>query len=37
MLQRAYELEPEQVAEAAAKDSDFDAVRDDPRVSAITG
>jgi quercetin dioxygenase-like cupin family protein len=36
-LQRAYELEPEQVAEAAAKDIDFDAVRDDPRVSAITG
>ena len=37
MLQRAYELEPERVAEAARKDSDFDAVRDDPRVSAITG
>lgn len=36
-LQRAYELEPESVAEAAAKDSDFDAVRDDPRVLAITG
>ena len=36
-LQRAYELEPEQVAEIAAKDSDFDPVRDDPRVSAITG
>jgi hypothetical protein len=26
-----------QVAEIAAKDSDFDPVRDDPRVSAITG
>ena len=37
MLQHAYELEPERVAEAARKDSDFDAVRDDPRVSAITG
>jgi len=36
-LQRAYELEPETVAEAAAKDSDFDPVRDDPRVSAIAG
>jgi quercetin dioxygenase-like cupin family protein len=36
-LQRAYELEPERVAEIAAKDSDFDPVRDDPRVSAITG
>jgi quercetin dioxygenase-like cupin family protein len=36
-LQRAHELAPEQVAEAAAKDSDFDPVRDDPRVSAITG
>jgi quercetin dioxygenase-like cupin family protein len=36
-LQRAYELEPERVARAAADDSDFDAVRDDPRVSAITG
>ena len=28
---------PSAVAEAAAKDSDFDAVRDDPRVSAIAG
>ena len=28
---------PERVAEAAAKDSDFDAVRDDPRVAAIAG
>lgn len=37
LLQRAYELEPERVGAAAAKDSDFDAVRDDPRVSAITG
>jgi quercetin dioxygenase-like cupin family protein len=36
-LQRAYELEPETVADAAAKDSDFDAVRDDPRVLTITG
>ena len=36
-LQRAHELEPERVSEAAAKDSDFDAVRDDPRVSAIAG
>jgi quercetin dioxygenase-like cupin family protein len=36
-LQRAHELSPERVAEAAAKDSDFDAVRDDPRFSAITG
>jgi quercetin dioxygenase-like cupin family protein len=36
-LQQAYELEPEIVAEAAAKDTDFDAVRDDPRVTAITG
>jgi tetratricopeptide (TPR) repeat protein len=35
-LQRAYELDPE-VAKIAAKDSDFDSVRDDPRVSAITG
>src|SRR5262245_28274808 len=35
-LQRAYELDPD-VAGIAAKDSDFDAVRDDPRVSAITG
>jgi quercetin dioxygenase-like cupin family protein len=36
-LQKAYELDPERVAEAAAKDSDFDPVRDDPRVSAIAG
>jgi quercetin dioxygenase-like cupin family protein len=36
-LQRAYELEPGAVAEAAAKDSDLDPVRDDPRVSAIAG
>lgn len=36
-LQRAHELDPERVAEAAASDSDFDAVRDDPRVAAITG
>lgn len=37
LLQRAHELDPDAVAEAARKDSDFDAVRDDPRVSAITG
>jgi quercetin dioxygenase-like cupin family protein len=36
-LQRAHELDPERVADATAKDSDFDAVRDDPRVSAIAG
>lgn len=36
-LQRAHELDPKVVAEAAATDSDFDAVRDDPRVSAIAG
>ena len=36
-LQRAYELEPERVREAAAQERDFDAVRDDPRVSAIAG
>jgi predicted Zn-dependent protease len=36
-LQRAHEIEPERVAEYAAGDSDFDAVRDDPRVSAIAG
>src|SRR5205823_3755501 len=36
-LQRAYELDPKTVAEAARKDTDFDAVRDDPRVSAIAG
>ncbi len=36
-LQKAHELDPERVEEAAAKDSDFDAVRDDPRVSAIAG
>jgi len=36
-LEKANELDPESVAEAATKDSDFDAVRDDPRVSAIAG
>jgi quercetin dioxygenase-like cupin family protein len=36
-LQRAHGLDPEQVAKLVATDSDFDAVRDDPRVSAITG
>ena len=35
-LQRAHELDPEPVAEAARTDTDFDAVRDDPRVAAIT-
>jgi adenylate cyclase len=34
-LQRAHELEPERVSEAAAKDSDFDTVRDDPRYTAV--
>jgi quercetin dioxygenase-like cupin family protein len=36
-LQRAYELDPETVSEAAKKDSDFDTVKEDPRVSAIAG
>ena len=36
-LQRAYELEPSRVAEYTAADTDFDAVRDDPRVSGIAG
>jgi tetratricopeptide (TPR) repeat protein len=36
-LQRAYELDPETVAEAARSDSDFDPVRDDPRFAAIAG
>jgi quercetin dioxygenase-like cupin family protein len=36
-LQRAYELEPKRVAEIARDDSDLDPVREDPRVSAITG
>lgn len=36
-LDRAYELDPESVAEAARKDSDFDSVRDDPRVAEIAG
>lgn len=36
-LEKAHELDPARVAEAAAKDSDFDAVRDDPRVSSIAG
>jgi quercetin dioxygenase-like cupin family protein len=36
-LQRAHELEPGEVAQYAAKDPDFDSVRDDPRVSAIAG
>jgi quercetin dioxygenase-like cupin family protein len=36
-LERAYELDPEAVSEAARKDSDFDAVREDPRFTAIAG
>jgi quercetin dioxygenase-like cupin family protein len=36
-LQRAHELEPGEVARLAAGDSDLDALRDDPRVSAIAG
>jgi quercetin dioxygenase-like cupin family protein len=36
-LQRAHELNAERVSDAAATDRDFDAVRDDPRVSAIAG
>jgi quercetin dioxygenase-like cupin family protein len=36
-LQRAFALDPEAVSEAAKNDSDFDAVRDDPRFSAIAG
>jgi tetratricopeptide (TPR) repeat protein len=36
-LERAYELDAELVAEAAKNDSDFDAVRGDPRVAAIAG
>ena len=36
-LQRAHGIDPERVAEAAAKDTDFDTVRDDPRVSVIAG
>ena len=37
MLQRAYELSPSRSPRPRRNDSDFDAVRDDPRVSAITG
>ena len=36
-LPRAFALDPEAVSEAAKNDSDFDAVRDDPRFSAIAG
>jgi quercetin dioxygenase-like cupin family protein len=36
-LRRAHELEPGRVAEYAAADKDFDAVREDPRISAIAG
>jgi quercetin dioxygenase-like cupin family protein len=35
--QRAAELEPDQVPGYIAGDKDFDAVRDDPRISAIAG
>ncbi len=36
-LERAHELEPTRVAEAAAADGDFDAIRDDPRFLAVAG
>ena len=36
-VQRAYELEPNHVPKYVVEDTDFDAVRDDPRVSAIAG
>ena len=36
-LQRAYEIEPNEVPEYTRKDPDFDSIRDDPRVSAIAG
>src|SRR3954470_11231597 len=36
-LQRAYELEPEEVAGYVPRDTDLDSIRDDPRVSAIAG
>jgi quercetin dioxygenase-like cupin family protein len=36
-LQRAHELEPEQVRGYASKDPDFDSIRDDARISAIAG
>ncbi|HET7046581.1 MAG TPA: cupin domain-containing protein [Gaiellaceae bacterium] len=36
-LQQAHELEPDEVAKLAARDSDLDALRDDARVSAIAG
>jgi len=36
-LERAHELNPERVSEAAAKDSDFEAVHDDPRYQAVAG
>jgi quercetin dioxygenase-like cupin family protein len=36
-LQRAYELAPERVRPIAAKDTDLDPVRADPRVAAVTG
>jgi tetratricopeptide (TPR) repeat protein len=36
-LEKAAELEPERVPEAAADDEDFDSIRDDPRFLAITG
>ena len=36
-LERAAEAEPERVPQAAAEDSDFDSIRDDPRFLAVTG
>ena len=36
-LQRAHELEPEEVSKYADGDSDFDSIRDDPRFSAVAG
>lgn len=36
-LEQAHAIDAEKVAEVAATDADFDAVRDDPRVSAIAG
>jgi tetratricopeptide (TPR) repeat protein len=36
-LERAAELEPERVPKAAAEDSDFDPIRDEPRFLALTG
>lgn len=36
-LQRAHELEPEEVSKHAEGDSDFDSIREDPRFSAVAG